>query len=171
MLSRGGICCDWIETFTMVPEGAHVGERMVLLPFQRDFVYAIYNGNDGCTPGKEEEALQMQLLRRDIPALKLAIQVAVEQEGRALQFEKISKQGRSGWRLGVLAACICQYASLELEPHQHVPAHIALEDRPQPQAEMEDAAALVRKLVAADVSRLHPDPAAEFKKVTGKSLV
>jgi hypothetical protein len=169
MLSEGGICCDWIETFTIVPEGAHVGERMVLLPFQRDFVYAIYNGKHGCTPEKEEEAVQMQILQRDVPALKLAIQVAAEQEGRAQQFEKIIEQGRSGWRLGVLAACICQYTSLELEPHQHPPCHVSLEDRPL--EGLEDAAALVRKLVAADVSRLHPDPAAEFKKVTGKSLV
>jgi hypothetical protein len=169
MLSRGGIHCDWIETFSTVPEGSHVGERMVLLPFQRDFVYSIYNGNNGCTVAKEEETVQMQILRHDVPAVKLAIQVAVEQEGRALQFEKIMKQGRSGWRLGVLAACICQYTSLELEPHQHPPCHVSLEDRPL--EGLEDAAALVRKLVAAGVSRLHPDPAAAYKEATGKSLI
>jgi hypothetical protein len=169
MLSRGGINCDWIETFSTVPEGSHVGERLVLLPFQRDFVYSIYNGKNGCTPQKEEEAVQMQILRRDVPALKLSMQEALKQEGRALQFEKILEQGRSGWRLGILAACICQYRNLELEPHQHPPCHVSIEDRPF--EGMEDAAALVRKLVAAGVSRLHPDPAAAYKEATGKSLI
>lgn len=168
MLSRGGIQTDWIETFSKVPEGAHVGERLVLLPFQRDFVYAIYNGKDGCTPEKEEEAVRMQILRDDVPALRLSMQEALKQEGRALQFEKAFEQGRSGWRLGILAACICQYTSLELEPNQYAPCHVSIEGRPF--EGMEEAAALVRKLVAAGVSRLHPDPAAAYKKATGKSL-
>ena len=170
MLSRGGIQADWIETFSTVPEGAHVGERMVLLPFQLGFVYAIYNGKGGCTPEKEEKALQMKIFKRDVSAIKLAVKAAVEDETRALQFEKIIQQGRSPWRLGVLAACVCQYRTLELLPHQCPPCHISLEDRPQPQPEMEDAAALVRKLAAAGVSRLHPDPAAAYKEATGKSL-
>jgi hypothetical protein len=146
---------------------------MVLLPFQLDFAYAICNGRDGCTPEKEEEVVEMQIRQRDVldvPAVRLSMETALKQEGREQQFEKMFEQRRSGWRIGVLAACICQHKILELEPHQTVPAHITLEDRPQPRPEMEDAAALVRKLVAADVSRLHPDPVAAYKKATGKSL-
>jgi hypothetical protein len=143
---------------------------MLLLPFQRSFIYEVYNGKGGCTPEKEDEAVQMQILRRDVPAVKLSVQVAGEQEGRLEQFDKALKQGRSFWRIGVLAAHICQHPSLELEPNQFAPCHITLEDHPQPRPEMEEAAGLVRKLVAAGVSRLHPDPAAAYKEATGKSL-
>jgi hypothetical protein len=168
MLSRGGIITDWIETFSTVPEGAHVGERFVLLPFQREFLYEVYNGKGGCTIAKEEEAVQMQILCYDVPAAKLAVKTVVEDESRALQFEQIIEQGRSPWRVGILAACVCQYQRLELQPHQHVPAHVALEEAPL--KGLEEAAALVRKLVAAGVSRLHPDPAAAYKKATGRAL-
>lgn len=169
MLTRAGIICDWIETSCKVPEGAHVGEWIVVLPFQREFIYETYNGKGGCTPEKEKEALQTQILRRDVPAIKLAVQEAAEQEGRLEQFQKAHEHGRSFWRIGSLAALICQRSRLELRPDQWAPCHVLFEDNPREGEE--DAAALVRKLVAAGVSRFHPDPAAAYKKATGKSLI
>jgi hypothetical protein len=168
MLTRAGIVCDWIETLCKVPEGAQVGEWMLTLPFQRSFIYEVYNGKGGCTPEKEEEALQTLILRRDVPAIKLAVQVAGEQEGRLEQFQKAHAHGRSFWRIGTLASLICQSPKLELRPDQYAPCHVLFED--DPREGEEDAAALVRKLVAADVSRFHPDPAAAYQKATGKAL-
>jgi phage terminase large subunit-like protein len=40
---RGKHVCDWIEKHCFVPEGTHVGKSVKLLPWQQEFVRAIYN--------------------------------------------------------------------------------------------------------------------------------
>lgn len=42
-LSRGDRAIRWIETHCRVPEGAKVGQPIVLLPWQRDLIRGIYN--------------------------------------------------------------------------------------------------------------------------------
>jgi len=43
MMTRGERVIAFIESFCPVPEGAKVGEPMVLAPFQKDFILAIYD--------------------------------------------------------------------------------------------------------------------------------
>lgn len=42
-MTRGQRVIDFIETFCRVPDGALVGQPMKLAPFQKDFIYAVYD--------------------------------------------------------------------------------------------------------------------------------
>jgi len=46
-MTRGEKVCKFIETYCKVPEGAHVGQPMVLLEFQRKFILDIYDNPAG----------------------------------------------------------------------------------------------------------------------------
>lgn len=42
-MTRGERVCAFIETYCIIPEGEHIGKPMVLEPFQRDFILAVYD--------------------------------------------------------------------------------------------------------------------------------
>jgi phage terminase large subunit-like protein len=44
-MTRGEDVIAFIETYCRVPEGAHVGDRVELLPFQRDIVMGVYDSS------------------------------------------------------------------------------------------------------------------------------
>ena len=44
-MTRGEEVIAFIETYCRVPEGAHVGDRVELLPFQRDIILGIYDSD------------------------------------------------------------------------------------------------------------------------------
>lgn len=46
-LSRGDLVCKFIETYCLAPEGEHVGKPIVLAPFQKKFIRAVYNNKQG----------------------------------------------------------------------------------------------------------------------------
>lgn len=49
LLTRGEKVCAFIETFCKAPEGEHVGASIVLEPFQRTFICAIYDNPTAIT--------------------------------------------------------------------------------------------------------------------------
>lgn len=46
-LSRGDKVCKFIETYCVTPEGEHVGKPLVLAPFQKKFIRAVYDNKHG----------------------------------------------------------------------------------------------------------------------------
>jgi phage terminase large subunit-like protein len=46
-MTRGEKVCAFIERFCIVPEGKSVGQPIKLMPFQRDFILAIYDNPQG----------------------------------------------------------------------------------------------------------------------------
>jgi phage terminase large subunit-like protein len=46
-MTRGEKVCAFIERFCIVPEGKSVGQSIKLMPFQRDFILAIYDNPQG----------------------------------------------------------------------------------------------------------------------------
>lgn len=46
-MTRGDRVCAFIERFCLTPEGEHVGKPIVLAPFQKKFIRAIYNNKAG----------------------------------------------------------------------------------------------------------------------------
>ena len=44
-MTRGEEVIAFLETYCRVPEGAHVGGRVELLPFQRDIIRGIYDSD------------------------------------------------------------------------------------------------------------------------------
>lgn len=50
-MTRGEAVCAFIETFCRVPDGAHVGDPMRLLPFQRQFILDVYDNPAGTRRG------------------------------------------------------------------------------------------------------------------------
>jgi hypothetical protein len=166
VLSRGGIHCDWIECYCPIPEGKYVGEFMVLLPFQREFIYQIYNNlGDGSfiTPEVELKVLERLLTDRDRDALELAMEQCRTLEKRARQLDKILEQ-RPRQRTAMLAAFICQCRNLELKPGDTAPCWVINPDKDE-----RSAAKLVRKLLKAGVSQCHPDPMRALKEANGRS--
>ena len=43
MMTRGERVCGFIEGYCLVPEGDHVGKPVVLAPFQKEFILAVYD--------------------------------------------------------------------------------------------------------------------------------
>jgi hypothetical protein len=163
MLSLGGKNCDWVETFCVVPEGQFVGEWMVLLPWQRDFLYQIYNNfGDGSylTPEMEFKLVEFQILKRDVPALELAMEQCRALKGRATQLDKILKD-RPWWRTALLGCYIMQARNLDLKTGEVAPCWVI--DPNTTKADEQIAAKLVRKLLKAGISQCHPDPMAALK--------
>ena len=46
-MTRGERICAFIERYVLIPEGAHVGKPMKLMPFQRKFVLAVHDNPHG----------------------------------------------------------------------------------------------------------------------------
>ena len=46
-MTRGEKVCAFIERYVLIPEGAHVGKPMQLMPFQRKFVLEVYDNPHG----------------------------------------------------------------------------------------------------------------------------
>lgn len=46
-MTRGSDVVEFVETFCLAPEGAHVGKPITLLPFQKKFIRDIYNNPRG----------------------------------------------------------------------------------------------------------------------------
>ena len=46
-MTRGEKVCAFFEQYCKIPEGMHVGQPMKLMPFQRDFVLAVYDNPHG----------------------------------------------------------------------------------------------------------------------------
>jgi hypothetical protein len=92
MLTRGGKICDWIEGTCRIPEGRYVGEHMVLLNFQRDFIDAIYNNAQAkcpiAPPAREIEDVLAEIDEHDTAALTLAMDAARAQ-GRGRQLDEM----------------------------------------------------------------------------------
>ena len=42
-MTKGEQVCAFIERYCRIPEGTHVGDRVKLLPYQRDIIFAIYD--------------------------------------------------------------------------------------------------------------------------------
>lgn len=51
VMSRGEKVCAFIETYCRAPEGDLVGQPIKLLPFQRDFITAVYDNPAGTSTG------------------------------------------------------------------------------------------------------------------------
>lgn len=50
-VNRGQRVCDFIEKYVHIPEGKHIGKRMVLEKFQRDWIMAVYSNPAGTHTG------------------------------------------------------------------------------------------------------------------------
>lgn len=51
LMTRGEKVCAFIETYCRAPEGDLVGQPIKLLPFQRDFILAVYDNPHGTSTG------------------------------------------------------------------------------------------------------------------------
>ena len=49
--SRGDRVCQFIGRYCPVPEGEHVGQKIVLAPFQKRFIREIYDNPRGTRRG------------------------------------------------------------------------------------------------------------------------
>ncbi len=92
----------------------------------------------------------------DREALKLAMEKAREEPGRAEQLDAKLKEG-SWFDVASFAAYCCQTRSVRLAPWDEPPC-VADEDDPNERAK--DAQALLRRMLAAGISRYHPGPMA-----------
>jgi len=109
------------------------------------------------------------MTRTDIEALKLAVaQARSESPERAQQID--AKLAEGPWEeAAMFAAYVCQTTSLRLKPWQ-VPPCMMDEDDPDiddPDADdvmdIRQAGKLLRRMLAAGVSRWHPDPIAAME--------
>ena len=48
MTSRGEKVCQFIERYSLIPEGSKVGQPIKLLDFQRKFVLDVYDNPASC---------------------------------------------------------------------------------------------------------------------------
>lgn len=51
LMTRGEKVCAFIETYCKAPEGDLIGQAIKLLPFQRDFILAVYDNPHGTSTG------------------------------------------------------------------------------------------------------------------------
>src|SRR5215813_10011015 len=100
------------------------------------------------------------LTRNDLAALELALKLTrQESEGRAAQLLRM--QLDDGWFYAAhFAAYNCQTNALHLQPWEHPPIWV---DDPDDYPESPEAADLLRRMLAAGVSRYHPDPLAAIE--------
>jgi hypothetical protein len=152
MISPAEKKIDWMECYIKIPEGRDIGEYVVLLDFQREMVRAIYNnsGEGWQVPGFYKQMFDA----RDSAALKQAMKAMVlADEKRVHQLEKMIELKREHWRIGLFAAYVCQVKTLRLHPSEEPPCHINF-----PDTDESDGAKLLRRMLAAGVSKFHPDP-------------
>jgi hypothetical protein len=110
----------------------------------------------------------------DKDALALAVETACKEPLRAKQIR--SKMRNEGWRkVAEFAAYCCQCDALRLKPWQIPPLYILNVDDPNDGLSTPDqygmdgryeAAKLLKRMLAAGVSRYHPDPEAAIEEAT-----
>ena len=157
MLTRAGKNCDCVERISRLPNS---GEYVVLADYMLGDFYAVYNNpGDGRAPVTYEEeeshmlgAPDLALDEGDGDALLLCMEQA-RAMGRGKQLDKMLET-RTWPRVAFFACYCCQMHSLKLQPHDSPPCHINfLND-----ADQSDAAKLLRRMLAAGVSKWHPQP-------------
>jgi hypothetical protein len=115
----------------------------------------------------------MSLSAVDRDALKRAIEIAKgESAGRAAQINDKLKS-ESPLRVGEFAAYCCQHRVLQTRPWETAPCSVD-EDDPIPDGDDHRrtgrAIKLLRRLLAAGLSRYEPDPIEALARVEGKVL-
>lgn len=100
----------------------------------------------------------------DKAALELAMEIARKEPGRAWQLDEKLKD-ESWFEVASFAAYCVQTTSLHLEPWQEPPC---VADADDPRERDKDAQALLRRMLAAGVSRYDPDPLAALEKAEQK---
>jgi hypothetical protein len=109
--------------------------------------------------------------RRGRSALRQAIEVADEEPGRAAQLHRMLADGRPWDEVAGFAAGCAQFRNLNLRPWECVPCSLAADDiaavlvRPDDHRRQHGAALLLRRMLAAGISRWHPDPMCALAKV------
>ena len=94
------------------------------------------------------------MTKHDRDALKLAMETCRAEEGRAEQLDYMVKQ--DGWRYAAtFSAYHCQMQSLDLCPWEEPPCWQREDDDSERNA---PAVKLLKRMLAAGVSRYHPDP-------------
>ena len=166
MRSRAGRACDWIEAYCPVPEGAQVGDWMTLLPWQRDFLYSVYN-NDQKRSGMGAflPEIEQPLDERDTAALDLALaQCRALGEERNRQIDQLLTE-RPRRHVAMLASYIMQIRNLNLGPGDCAPCWVV--DPNTIRKGDQAAAKLVRRMLRAGISQYHPNPMAALKAANG----
>ena len=106
------------------------------------------------------------MTKHDRAALKQCMEIAQRDPGRATQLR--SKLEDELWqRVAEFAAFCCQSELLNLEPWQLPPCN-ANEDHDDPA--QPDAVKLLRRMLAAGVSRYEPDPLAALRRSKSKTI-
>jgi hypothetical protein len=131
ILTKGGRLADWQEAFMKAPEGALVGDWIVLLPFQRQLLYEIYNPKQAgghITLADEEKLFASLLTERDREALpRELVRCRAMSPARSRQLDKKLLQ-QSALRVGAFAAFVCQHTALELKLTEVPPCYVAHPD-------------------------------------------
>src|SRR5262249_25615653 len=104
--------------------------------------------------------LTMAHSEADRDALERAMQIARRDPSRAQQLDE-KLQDESWDEVAAFAAYVCQNRALHLKPWQSPPSSVAEDD---PDEDDEDAQMLLRRMLAAGVSRYDPDPLAALKQ-------
>ena len=100
------------------------------------------------------------MTRNDRAALKLALEQArAEDPGRAQQIHSMLEE-RAWTEVANFAASVCQNRTLKLQPWDLPPCDVDEDDDSDINA---NAVRLLRKMLAAGVSRYHPDPLATIE--------
>ncbi|MGC2454720.1 MAG: hypothetical protein WA592_18355 [Pseudolabrys sp.] len=107
------------------------------------------------------------MTKLDRDALKLAMEIASRDPGRAQQLK--AKLKDEPWeKVSQFAAVCCQETVLQLKPWQTAPCTISDPDNPGAgRSEHEgraEAARLLKRMLAAGVSRWYPDPLAALNE-------
>jgi hypothetical protein len=149
----------------------------VLLPFQVELIYKIYNnnrfpllpilpdtkieipdGNGGTINLTENEILAAEVDEKDREAMMLALRQCCEESAKREQQIKAMAAARRWQRVGAFASFVRQCNAVDLRPHEEAPCHV--NDPAHPAKGEEAAARLLRRMLRAGVSKWHPDPLA-----------
>jgi hypothetical protein len=185
MLTRAARYINWFECYCHVPEGMHVGEYIVLMPFQIEAIYKIYNnaggqgqtvmpdvpieipdGKGGTIKLTENEILAAEVDEKDREVMMLALRQCCDSDDkRARQIETMAAS-RPWQRVGAFGSFVCQCHALDLGPHEEAPCHV--NDPADPGPGEQEAARLLRRMLQAGVSKWHPNPMAAIAEAKRK---
>jgi hypothetical protein len=139
---------------------------MTLLPWQREFLYSVYN-NDQKESGMGAflPEIEQPLDERDNAALDLAMaQCRALSQERSRQIDKLLTE-RPRRHVAMLACYIMQSKNLDLGPGDTAPCWVV--DPNTVRKSDQAAAKLVRRMVRAGISQYHPNPMAALKAANG----
>jgi hypothetical protein len=139
---------------------------MTLLPWQRDFLYSVYN-NDQKRSGMGAflPEIEQPLDERDTAALDLALaQCRALGEERNRQIDQLLTE-RPRRHVAMLASYIMQIRNLNLGPGDCAPCWVV--DPNTIRKGDQAAAKLVRRMLRAGISQYHPNPMAALKAANG----